>query len=145
MSFRYEVTITNEKTGKQGYVQLFGNNEYIPELHEFASKVTGEPADGDGCFETKLNSKQLNELYKVVDNVCLEFNKESKLVIDVEKMNRYDMFSFGENLMDVILGNYKQLQSAVFYKFLLESKGTEGYSPKTMVIKDCYSVEFSYG
>lgn len=75
MSLRYELEITNKKTGGVRYIQLFGRNYLIDELHEFAGIKIEEPflEETPESFEKELNSDSLKELYTIVDNYCKNF------------------------------------------------------------------------
>lgn len=41
MSFRYTLEIIDEQGKSLDYLQLFGNNDFIRELHEFAKRYDG--------------------------------------------------------------------------------------------------------
>ena len=75
MSLRYELEIKNKKTGDVRYIQLFGRNYLIDELHEFAGIKIEEPflEETPESFEKELNSDSLKELYTIVDNYCKNF------------------------------------------------------------------------
>ena len=75
MSLRYELEIKNKKTGSVRYIQLFGRNDLIDELHEFAGIKIKEPflEETPESFEKELNSDSLRELYTIVDNYCKNF------------------------------------------------------------------------
>ncbi len=71
MSFRYTLEIVDKNGKSLDYLQLFGNNDFIQELHEFAKRHNGLQDYED--FSVILNNETLNELYAVVDNYCLNF------------------------------------------------------------------------
>ena len=75
MFLRYELEIKNKKTGSVRYIQLFGRNDLIEELHEFAGIKIEEPflEETPESFEKELNSDSLKELYTIVDNYCKNF------------------------------------------------------------------------
>lgn len=74
MSFRYTLEIVDKNGKSLDYLQLFGNNDFIQELHEFAKRHDGLQDYEDFCVI--LNNETLNELYAVVDNCCLNFAKD---------------------------------------------------------------------
>lgn len=122
MSFRYTLEIIDEQGKSLDYLQLFGNNDFIKELHEFAKRHDGLQDYEDFCVI--LNNDTLNELYTVVDNCCLNFAKdETYRKIDViECYNKYyGRISFGESLIDLLYGNYYTMQSARLYDWLFKS------------------------
>ena len=65
MSLRYELEIKNKKTGSVRYIQLFGRNDLIDELHKFAGIKIKEPflEEAPESFKKELNSDSLKELY----------------------------------------------------------------------------------
>lgn len=64
-----------KKTGSVRYIQLFGRNDLIEELHEFAGIKIEEPflEETPESFEKELSSDSLKELYTIVDNYCKNF------------------------------------------------------------------------
>ena len=122
MSFRYTLEVIDKNNKSLDYLQLFGNNDFIQELHEFAKRHDGLQDYEDFCVI--LNNDTLNELYDVVDNCCLNLAKDetySKIDLN-ECYNRYHgRISFGESLTDLLYGNYYVMQSATLYNWLFKS------------------------
>lgn len=96
MSNRYTVEIY-----KKGQVsepiksyQLFGNNDYIGVIQDFVEEIGGI-VDVGGYFDITLDNKQLQELYQVVDQYCLDLlEDEDHRVIDL--LNIYESYR-GQN------------------------------------------------
>lgn len=148
MSNRYNVEVFDSNKKMVDYIQLFGNNDYIEELHEFASKC-GFDVDADDCyFRGTLDGNQLSELYKVVDKVCIDVNNESPLTIDVADLyKRYSINfsrSLGECLIGIVDGQYRVLQSAMLLMFMWRLNAIECWSPNSISVKDGYEVVFSW-
>lgn len=122
MSFRYILEITDKNNKSLDYLQLFGNNDFIKELHEFAKRHDGLQDYED--FSVILNNDTLNELYDVIDNYCLDLVKDEVHNI-ISLKDCYDRYygriSFGESLVDLLYGNYYAMQSARLYKWLFKS------------------------
>lgn len=148
MSNRYNVEVFDSNKKMVDYIQLFGNNDYIEELHEFASKCGFDVDADDYCFRGTLDGNQLSELYKVVDKVCIDVNNESPLTIDVADLyKRYSnnfSRSLGECLIGIIDGQYRVLQSAMLFLFIWKLKCIEYCSPGSISVKDGYEVVFSW-
>ena len=75
MSLRYILEIKNKKDDGTQYIQIFGNNNLINELHEFAGIKIKEPFLDElpESFEKELNTDSLRALYKIVDDYCKDF------------------------------------------------------------------------
>lgn len=75
MSLRYILEIKNKKDGETHYIQIFGNNDLINKLHEFAGIKIPEPflEEIPPSFKKELNTDSLRELYTIVDNYCKDF------------------------------------------------------------------------
>ena len=147
MSNRYNVEVFDSNKKLVDYIQLFGNNDYIEELHEFASKC-GFDVDADDCyFSGTLDGNQLSELYKVVDKVCIDVNNESPLIIDAKYLyERYGInfsMSLGECLIEVVDGQYRVLQSAMLLMFMWRLNVIECWSRISIRVKKRYEVVFS--
>lgn len=142
MSFRYEIII--EKNNKEvNYIQLFGNNDYIEEVHDYIKNKFNLENDleDDLDFEVELSRNELNELYKIIDKYCLELAKQKDYrYIDILK-NYRDGEDFG--LYNLSYDNYYVLQSAVFCKFLVYSEGIDGFCCPFKIL-DGYKVIFKY-
>ena len=145
MSNRYCVEVFDSNKELVDYLQLFGNNDYIEELHEFANEC-GFDIDGDYCFEGQIDAKQLEELYKIVDKVCIDINNKSPLNISVtdlyERHNSNFSRTLGECLIGIVDGQYGVLQSAILLLFMWNTRGIE-CSP-SISVKDGYKVVFSW-
>lgn len=146
MSNRYYVKVFDNGNKLVGDIQLFGNNEYVEELHEFAKRC-GFDVDEDYCFKGSINGDQLKELYKTVDKVCLDINNDIPLHIDVTDLyNKYGSFyeSLGECLVKIVDGQYRVLQSAMLLMFMWNSRGIDCWSPSSIYVRDGYKVVFSW-
>ena len=75
MSLRYILEVKNKKDGGTRYIQIFGNNDLINKLHEFAGIKIPEPflEEIPPSFKKELNADSLRELYIIVDNYCKDF------------------------------------------------------------------------
>ena len=148
MSNRYNVEVFDSNKKMVDYIQLFGNNDYIEELHEFASKCGFDVDADDYCFSGTLDGKQLSELYKVVDKVCIDVNNKSPLTIDVTDLyERYSINfsrSLGECLIGIVDGRYRVLESAMLLLFMWKSNIIECWSPNSIRVRDGYEVVFSW-
>ena len=120
------------KQGKElEYIQLF-RNQIIPEIHEFIeNKFNLKFIDDDCEFEVELNSKSLNELYKVIDKYCYNYTNKNLAVnsyIDLlYDYNKYNLKDFGLANIDVAANNLIVLQSAALSLFLIRSENIIGY------------------
>lgn len=148
MSFRYTLEIYNKEQVNRpiNSYQLFGNNEYISVLHDFVEEIGGT-IDVDGYFDTVLDSKQLQELYQVVDEYCLALlEDEDHRVIDL--LNIYESYrgriSLGGSLYNLLSGNYLAMQSAQFLAWAIESKCFKHFIPEYLELKDEYICKFKY-
>lgn len=148
MSNRYNVEVFDSNKKLVDYIQLFGNNDYIEELHEFASKCGFDVDADDYCFSGTLDGNQLSELYKVVDKVCIDVNNDSPLIIDAKYLyERYSINfsrSLGECLIGVVDGQYRVLQSAMLLMFMWRLNAIECWSPISIRVRDGYEVVFSW-
>lgn len=148
MSNRYNVEVFDSNKKMVDYIQLFGNNDYIEELHEFASKCGFDVDADDYCFRGTLDGNQLSELYKVVDKVCIDVNNESPLTIDVadlyKRHNANFSRSLGECLIGIVDGKYRVLESAMLLLFMWKSNIIECWSPNSIRVRDGYEVVFSW-
>lgn len=149
MSFRYTLTVLKQEE-ECGYIQLFGNNDFIEQVHDFVeqrfqSELDEDSFFDDGLFKVRLNKDDLNGLYRVVDAYCLEF------VLKDEKGHRYiDLLEnyskdadFGLSNWDVILGRYYALESAKLNDFLNKNEAFCGFMCP-FEIKEGYEVLFRY-
>lgn len=149
MSFRYTLTVLKQEE-ECGYIQLFGNNDFIEQMHDFAEQRLQSELDEDsffedGLFKVRLDKDDLNELYRVVDAYCFE------LVLNDEKTYRYiDLLEhyrkdgdFGLSNWGVILGNYYALESAKLNEFLNKNEAFCGFMCP-FEIKEGYEVLFKY-
>lgn len=129
MSFRYTLTVLKQEE-ECGYIQLFGNNDFIEQVHDFTQQRFQSELDEDlffeeGLFKVRLNKDDLNELYRIVDAYCVD------LVLRDEKTYRYiDLLEhyrkdgdFGLSNWSVILGKYYALESAKLNDFYWELTG----------------------
>ena len=148
MSNRYNVEVFDSNKKMVDYIQLFGNNDYIEELHEFASKCGFDVDADDYCFRGTLDGNQLSELYKVVDKVCIDVNNKSPLTIDATDLyERYSINfsrSLGECLIRIVDGQYRVLQSAMLLLFMWKLRCIECWSPNSIRVRDGYEVVFSW-
>ena len=142
MSFRYEIII--EKNNKEvNYIQLFGNNDYIEEVHDYIkSKFNLENELEDDDFEVELSKNELNELYKIIDKYCFKLAQQKDYrYIDVLEKYREDYGDFG--LYNLSYDNYYVLQSARLCKFLVHSEGIDNFCCPFSIL-DGYKVIFKY-
>lgn len=89
MSFRY--TLITKKDGKEiGYIQLFGNDDWIEPVHKFigARFFADEESEfaEDDSFEVILSEDDLNFLYRIVDKYCLDLVKGDEKNISVYRL-----------------------------------------------------------
>lgn len=143
MSFRYEIII--EKNNKEvNYIQLFGNNDYIKEVHDYIKNKFNLENDleNDLDFEVHLSKNKLNELYKIIDEYCLGLARQKDYrYIDVLKNHTDDYGDFG--LYNLSYNNYYVLQSARLCKFLVDSEGIDNFCCPFHILDD-YKVIFKY-
>lgn len=149
MSFRYTLTVLKQEE-ECGYIQLFGNNDFIEQVHDFTQQRFQSELDEDlffeeGLFKVRLNKDDLNELYRIVDAYCVD------LVLRDEKTYRYiDLLEhyrkdgdFGLSNWSVILGKYYALESAKLNDFLNKNEAFWGFMCP-FGIKEGYEVLFKY-
>lgn len=149
MSFRY--TLETKKDGETiGYIQLFGNNDYIEPVHKFIQErfFADEESefDEDGCFEVVLGKEDLNGLYRVVDKYCLDLVKGDEKTyryIDLLKNYNEDFGDFGQSNWAIVLGKYYSLESAALNNFLVNDKAFVGFMCP-FEIKEGYEVTLKY-
>lgn len=148
MSKRYTVEIYKKGQVSQPIqcYQLFGNNDYIGVLHGFVEE-TGGTVDADGYFDIVIDNKQLQELYQVVDQYCLDLLEDKDhRVIDL--LNIYESYrgriSLGESLYNLLSGNYPSMQSAQFLAWVIGTKCFKHFIPEYLELKDEYICRFKY-
>lgn len=143
MSFRYEIII--EKNNKEvNYIQLFGNNDYIEEVHDYIKNKSNleNKLEDEASFEVELSKNELNKLYKIIDEYCLGLARQKDYrYIDVLKNYTDDYGDFG--LYNLSYDNYYVLQSARLCKFLVDSEGIDNFCCPFEIL-DGYKVLFSY-
>jgi|GEM_PF-1663533 len=150
MSFRY--TLTTKKDGEEiGYIQIFGNNDWIEPVHKFigARFFADEESEfaEDDSFEVILSEDDLNFLYRIVDKYCLDLVKgDEKTYRYIDLLKNYEEYSgdFGRSNMPVVLGNYYALESAALNNFLVKDEAIRGFMCP-FEIKEGHEVVFSYG
>ena len=130
MSYRYEISITKNNKELES-IQLF-RNMIIQDIHEFiANRFNLKFIDEESDFEVELDSDTLNELYKIIDNYCYEFDKKDLAVnsyIDLlYDYKKYDYHDFGASNLDVAANNLIVLQSAALNLMLCRSEHIIGY------------------
>ena len=103
MSNRYYVEVFDSNKKLVDDIQLFGNNDYIEELHKFAIKCGFYVDADDYCFSGTLDGNQLSELYKVVDKVCIDVNNKSPLTIDATDLYERYSINFSSRSESVLL------------------------------------------
>ena len=149
MSFRY--TLTTKKDGEEiGYIQLFGNNDWIEPVHKFIGErffadKESEFAEDDS-FEVILSKDDLNDLYRVVDKYCIDLVKGDEKTyryIDLLKNYHGDSDDFGQSNWDIVQGNYYSLESAALNNFLAKDKAIRGFMCP-FGINEGYEVVFEY-
>jgi hypothetical protein len=141
MAYRYEITVMRDETPLET-IQLFPDNSVIPSIHHYIEK---EFNTSEVFFEAELSEKELNDLYKIVDNYCLEMAKaDGNRYIDTLK--DYDaayLNDFGLNNI-YLLNSFYILTSARFCNFLLKTEATDGFCQPFTINKD-FKIMFSYG
>lgn len=158
MSTRYTLTIRNKKDPERLFdsYQLFGNNDYIKEIHDFVANLSSTndleiKMDEDSEFFVELDSESLTGLYKVIDDYCLKLCKEKPEVhryIDI--MSTYNKFQergiktdFGSSCYNVNFDSIYALQSAYLFQILFRHKGTRCLEGECE-IKPGFIVTFEY-
>lgn len=150
MSFRY--TLTTKKDGEEiGYIQIFGNNDWIEPVHKFIGERFFADKKSefveDDSFEVVLGKDDLNDLYRVIDKHCLELVKRDEKTyryIDLLRNYHDDSDDFGQSNWDIVLGNYYALESANLNNFLTKNKAIRGFMCPFEIKEGC-EVVFSYG
>lgn len=95
------------------------------------------------CFFTvELSEKELNNLYKIVDNFCLAMAKNDRYIDTLKDYDETYLSDFGLNNI-YLLNSFYILTSARFCNFLLKSEATDGFCQPFSINKD-YKVLFSY-
>ena len=64
MAYRYEITVLKDETLLET-IQLFPDNSVIPSIHHY---IENEFNTNEVFFDVELSEKELNDLYKIVDN-----------------------------------------------------------------------------
>lgn len=148
MSNRYTLEIYNKEKVNEPIksYQLFGNNDYIDVIQDFVEEIGGI-VEVDGYFDIALDNKQLQELYQVVDNYCLDLLEyEDHRVIDL--LNIYESYrgriSLGESLYNLLSGNYPAMQSGQFLAWVIGTKCFKHFIPEYLELKDEYICRFKY-
>ena len=132
MAYRYEITVMKDETLLET-IQLFPDNSVIPSIHHY---IENEFNTNEVFFDVELSEKELNDLYKIVDNYCLEMAKTDG--------NRYidTLNDFGLNNI-YLLNSFYILTSARFCNFLLKTEATDGFC-QPFSINNGYKILFSY-
>ena len=158
MSTRYTLTIRNKKDPERLFdsYQLFGNNDYIKEIHDFVENLSPEKdlkikINEDSEFFVELNSESLTGLYKVIDDYCLALCEEdpnTHRYIDI--MSTYNKFQergiksdFGSSCYNINFDSIYALQSAYLFQILFKHRGVR-YLEGECEIKPDFTVEFEY-
>lgn len=158
MSTRYTLTIRNKKDPERLFdsYQLFGNNDYIKEIHDFVANLSPEKdlkikINEDSEFFVELNSESLTGLYKVIDDYCLnlcEKDPDTHRYIDI--MSTYNKFQergiksdFGSCCYNINFDSIYALQSAYLFQILFKHRGTRCLEGECE-IKPGFIVEFEY-
>ena len=138
MAYRYEITVMRDETPLET-IQLFPDNSVIPSIHHYIEK---EFNTSEVFFEVELSEKELNDLYKIVDNFCLEMTKNDRYIDTLKDYDETYLSDFGLNNI-YLLNSFYILTSARFCNFLLKSEATDGFCQPFSINKD-YKVLFSY-
>ena len=158
MSTRYTLTIRNKKDPERLFdsYQLFGNDDYIREIHDFVASLSSTDdfkieMNEDSDFFVELNSESLTGLYKVIDDYCLKLCKENPKVhryIDI--MSMYNKFQergiksdFGSCCYNINFDSIYALQSAYLFQILFKHRGTRCLEGECEIKPD-FTVEFEY-
>ena len=132
MAYRYEITVMRDETPLET-IQLFPDNSVIPSIHHYIEK---EFNTSEVFFEVVLSEKELNDLYKIVDNYCLEMAKaDGNRYIDTLK--DYDatyLNDFGLNNI-YLLNSFYILTSARISKSCFHTGNQKGlnHDKKTFI------------
>ena len=138
MAYRYEITVMRDETPLET-IQLFPDNSVIPSIHHYIEK---EFNTSEVFFEVELSEKELNNLYKIVDNFCLDMAKNDRYIDTLKDYDETYLSDFGLNNI-YLLNSFYILTSARFCNFLLKSEATDGFCQPFSINKD-YKVLFSY-
>lgn len=150
MSFRY--TLITKKDGEEiGYIQIFGNNDWIEPVHKFIGErffadKESEFAEDDP-FKVILSKDDLNDLYRVVDKYCIDLVKgDEKTYRYIDLLENYhgDSGDFGRSNWAIVQGNYYSLESAALNNFLVKDEAIRGFMCPFEIKEGC-EVVFSYG
>ena len=158
MSTRYTLTIRNKKDPERLFnsYQLFGNDDYIREIHDFIANLSSEKnlkikMNEDSEFFVELNSESLTGLYKVIDDYCLNLckkNPKTHRYIDI--MSTYNKFQergiksdFGSCCYSINFDSIYALQSAYLFQILFKHRGTRCLEGECEIKPD-FTVEFEY-
>ena len=96
----------------------------------------------DVFFTVELSEKELNNLYKIVDNFCLDMAKNDRYIDTLKDCDETYLSDFGLNNI-YLLNSFYILTSARFCNFLLKSEATDGFCQPFSINKG-YKVLFSY-
>ena len=75
-------------------IQLFPDNSVIPSIHHY---IENEFNTNEVFFEVVLSEKELNALYKIVDDFCLEMAKDSRYIDTLKDYDETYLNDFGLN------------------------------------------------
>ena len=139
MAYRYEITIMKNEMPLET-IQLFPDNSVIPSIHHY---IENEFNTNEVFFEVELSEKELNDLYKIVDNFCLEMAKDSRYIDMLKDYDETYLNDFGLNNI-YLLNSCYILTSARFCNFLLKTEATNGFCQPFTINKD-FKIMFSYG
>ena len=131
-------------------IQLFPDNVNIPSIlrqysvntpsiHRYVENQFGI---NDVFFTVELSEKELNNLYKIVDNFCLDMAKNDRYIDTLKDYDETYLSDFGLNNI-YLLNSFYILTSARFCNFLLKSEATDGFCQPFSINKG-YKVLFSY-
>lgn len=121
-------------------IQLFPDNVNIPSIHRYMENQFGI---NDVFFTVELSEKELNNLYKIVDNFCLDMAKHDRYIDTLKDYDETYLSDFGLNNI-YLLNSFYILTSARFCNFLLKSEATNGFCQPFTINKD-FKIMFSYG
>lgn len=140
MSLRYILEIKNKKYDGIQYIQIFGRNDLIKKLHEFAGIKIKEPFLDElpESFEKELNTDSLRALYKIVDDYCKDFAMQGRTFEDP-----FDPFDISVSFDEfVAFGSWATVfQSAQMFYWLVRCKVI---TRDSFDINPDYTVTFRY-
>lgn len=141
MAYKYEITVMKDKTSLET-IQLFPDNSVIPSIHHY---IENEFNTNEVFFDVELSEKELNDLYKIVDNYCLEMAKTNgnRYIDTLKDYNATYSNDFGLNNI-YLLNSFYILTSARFCNFLLKTEATNGFCQPFTINKD-FKIMFQYG